>query len=558
MDNIENNKILENEQQENTQVKTPEELLPAMYQPKPLFELKRGDTTFSVCALIASIFTSVFGIFGGFSFGYLLSACFMIMLFSVYFIKGGKASVLPVICGLLSLANSAVFICTTNGSVRFFGVVISFLLSLVFFDGVVNGNQDGNRKTAGVIFSAASTMGNIGISLKSLFSTNKGDKKVIGKVMLGLVCAIPVLIVVVPLLISSDDAFRGMMSNIFSGSGNAFVTVLKAAFGVGISMFVISYGFSLKFGRTSRTKESSFKGIESIYIISFLSAIAVCYLLYLFSQLAYFFSAFKGFLPNNEITYAEYARKGFFEMCVIAVINLGIVFLSMLLAKKQNGKVCLGLKAITTFIALFTLIIIATAISKMVLYIGEYGMTVLRVTTSAFMLFLSVVFIAVILRIYINKINIAKTALIAAGIVVLVLGTANVNAVCARYNYEAYKSNKLDSIDIEALYELGDEGIPYLTKLACSKDVEVALEAQRYLAIAYTEDYFVDMHTVDEFDATTLERHQKHTGFSYFSLPRSRAYTKLYKFIENNPQFSEYCLEYNNYYADIDCVHDTW
>ena len=179
-------------------------------------------------------------------------------------------------------------------------------------------------------------------------------------------------------------------------------------------------------------------------------------------------------MPNNEITYAEYARKGFFEMCVIAVINLGIVFLSMLLAQKQNGKACHSIKAITTFIAVFTLIIITTAISKMVLYIDAYGMTVLRITTSAFMLFLAIVFIAVILRVYLNKINIVKTALLAAGCVVLILGTMNVNAVCAEYNYKAYNAKKLDSIDIKALYELGDEGIPYIVKIACSKNKDNA------------------------------------------------------------------------------------
>ncbi len=547
---IEKNEILETEpqestQQENTRVKTPEMLLPDQYQPKPLFELKKGDTAFAVCALVASIFTSIFGIFGGFAFGYLLSIALMTALFCIYFAKGGKVSVMPVICGLLSLANSAVFICTTNSSVRFFGVVVSFLLGLVCFDGMTNGATAGNRQTAGIFYSAASTVGNIGVSLKSLFTGGDGDKKAVGKALVGLLCAVPVLIIVVPLLISSDDAFSGMLSNIFSSSGNAFLTVLKAVFGAVISMFVISYGISLKFVRVSKMKDSKFAGIENVYIISFLSAIGVCYLLYLFSQLAYFFSAFKGFLPNDDITYSQYARKGFFEMCVIAVINLCLVFFSILLAKKQNGKVCHGIKAIATFISVFTLIIIATAISKMALYIDAYGMTVLRVTTSAFMLFLGIVFIAVILRIYINKINIVKTALIAAGCIVLMLGTANVNAVCAKYNYEAYKSKELKTVDIEALYDLGDEGIPYVVRLACSDNKDDAYEAQEYLLKAYMSDYFDDMYYAEGFGVEELKQNQKHKGFSHFSIPKSRAYSELYKFIESNPEFDDYCRLHN-------------
>ncbi len=534
MDNIENNIIQEQTDEQTGEIEFNYSDMPIA---KPLFELKKGDTAFALCALAASIFASVFGIFGGFAFGYLLSIVFMVILFSVYFIHNNKIGILPVIFGLLSIANAAVFICTSNGSVRFFAVIVSLLLSLVFFDGVVNGNQIGNRQTTSVIYKALSTVGNTGVSLKSLLLTSKGDKKIIGKVMLGLVCAIPVLAVVVPLLISSDDAFSGMMSSIFSNSGNTFLNILKIVFGAIISMFVISYGFSLKYNRTATTKESQFKGIESICIISFLSAIALCYLLYLFSQLAYFFSAFKGFLPDDKITYSQYARKGFFEMCVIAVINLGVVFLSMLLAKKQNGKVSVGIKITATFISVFTLIIIATAISKMLLYINELGMTVLRITTSAFMIFLAVVFIAIILRIYINKINIVKTALITSGIVVLLLGTVNVNALCARYNYESYKEQRLETIDIETLYNLGDEGIPYVVKLACSKDNEVAKEAQRYLKKAYKHDYFYNTYAVKNFTIEDFKKNSRDKGFESFNIPKRRAYDYLYEFLEKNPNF---------------------
>ena len=55
-------------------------------------------------------------------------------------------------------------------------------------------------------------------------------------------------------------------------------------------------------------------------------------------------------------------------MSVVAVINLCLVFVSLLLAKKEGGKISYGIKISLTFISVFTLIIIATAISKMVLY----------------------------------------------------------------------------------------------------------------------------------------------------------------------------------------------
>lgn len=517
---------------------------------KTPFLLVKRDVAFATGALAVGLFTTLFGIFSGFALGYLLSSTLTIILFTVYFAKGAKFRFSPMICGLLALAHGAIFVCTTNNSVRFFGVIIGFLLSLVCFDGFVNGTVKGNRQTFGIFYSAASTIGNMGLALKSLFAGNTKNKKTIGKVFTGLICAVPVLIVVVPLLISSDDAFRGMMSNIFN---NTFSFFLKTVFGALLTPFIISYGFSLKFGRAEKIKKSNFLGIENIYLISFLSAISVCYLLYLFSQLAYFFSAFKGFLPNGEITYAAYARKGFFEMCIIAVINLVIVFSALLLAKKEKDTVCRSIKAITTFISVFTLIIIATAISKMVLYIDTYGMTVLRVTTSAFMLFLSIVFISTILRIYLKKINIIKTALITAGSILVILGTVNVNAVCARYNYESYQTGKLNTIDIQQLYELEYEGIPYIIKLTSAKDVDLANEAQRYLAEAYLYDYFDNMIHAESFTAEELKANTKNKSFEHFNIPKAVAYESLYEYIESNPWFSSIC---QNYFQESEPIYD--
>ena len=502
---------------------------------KPLFDLRTGDVAFGICAVIFSVFTAVSGIFGGYAFGYCLSCLLMMGLFGVYFAKRVAVRFLPVLCGIIAVANAAVFICTSNGSVRFFSAVTSFLLSLVCFGDLLNGASKGNRETLGIFYTAGATLGNIGVSLKSLFLIGNGKQKAIGKALVGVLCAVPLLLIIVPLLISSDDAFQGMMRKLFS---NSFSNFWESIFGLILSVFVLSYGFSLKKARVKQASNGNPASIENVYIISFLSVISICYMLYLFSQLAYFFSAFRGFLPDKEITYAEYARKGFFEMCVIAVINLILVFVALLLAKKKEGKVCTAIKALATFVATFTLIIIATAISKMVLYIDTYGMTVLRLTTSAFMVFLAIVFLSVILRIYLRNINIIKTALVAAGCILLLLGTLNVNAVCARYNYESYISKRLDSVDVKAMYQLGDEGIPYLVKLYDDKDPAVSSKAKSYL-VQVMYNHFDGLVSDSKITVSSLKALEKKNDFAHFSIPRTVAYDSLYTFIDEHPKFAK-------------------
>ena len=509
-------------------------------RPSKLFPVRKIDAIFALCAMLGSIFAAVCGIFSGYSLGYALSVVLLFALYTVYFAKSSKFSLYPALCGLLALLNSGVFVCTTNASVRFFTAIATFLLSLVCLDGLLFGDSKGNRNTLGVFLGAASTIGKVGFAVGSLFSGKNESRKTIGKALIGICCALPVLLVVVPLLISSDHAFHGMVHNIFA---NTFKTALKTIFGLIVAPFFVSYGFSLKAGRVARLKASKGRGIENVYVISFLCVISACYLLYLFSQLAYFFSAFQGFLPSEGITHAQYARKGFFEMCIIAVINFVLVFSTLLAARKKNGKVCVAIKVLATFISMFTLMIVATAISKMVLYIDAYGMTVLRLTTSAFMVFVSAVFVSLILRIYIRKINVIKVALLAAGCVVLILGTVNVNAVCAKYNYDSYLSGKLDTIDVVALYDLGAEGVPYLVKLASVPEKTVADEARQFLAEAYTDQYFDNMEEFQEFTVADLRANRKNQGFARFSFPQKAAYDSLYAFWEENPGFGTECCE---------------
>ncbi len=517
---------------------------PVPKKKKPVFDLTKKDAVFTVLAICVGIFASAFGICQSFFLGIGLTILFTILLFTVYLSRGKKSSFGAWMYGILALGTSVIFVTTTNPEIRVIGLLVGCFLALTCFYEMTGGKTKGNRETLSVFYNAACSLTNIGVSVKSLFQSKKGDKKILGKVLLGLVCALPVVALVLALLMASDDAFRGMMEQLFE---NTFETILKCILGLGIALLMIAHGFSLRFGRTAKMKNTTFGGIDTVYVVSFLSAVGVCYVLYLFSQLAYFFSAFQGFLPQDT-TPSQYARQGFFEMCIIALINLSLVFLTFLFTKKTDGKFNPLVKGIATFIGAFTLLIIATALSKMVLYIGEYGMTVLRLTTSTFMVFTATVFVSVILRIYSPKINIIKTALVAAGCLVIVLGTVNVNGICAKYNYHRYIDDPTVGIDVAALYDLGDEGIPYLVELA-EKDPDYGREAMTYLANAYLYDYFDNMRYKDDFTVEELKENQKHTEFGYYSIPKQRAYNSLYEFVEKNPNFPALCQEYTNYYG---------
>ena len=63
--------------------------------------------------------------------------------------------------------------------------------------------------------------------------------------------------------------------------------------------------------------------------VTVLALLTGVYLLFFGAQAATLFSAFAGVRPEG-LTYAEYARQGFFELCGVAMINLAVLGLSLI------------------------------------------------------------------------------------------------------------------------------------------------------------------------------------------------------------------------------------
>lgn len=513
------------------------------------FDLEKRDYIYSGIFLVASILLSFMGIFGGFGIGMSISFILMFSVITFYLYKGKKITLFPLFCFVFSLAVSLSFTLTSNGTIRFFSVVCSLVLSLIWFTasrGKIEekGDLDILEKILLPIFEFV--LPNLPVGVYSIFEGKGKKNKNLGMALIGCAVSVPFLLVIIPLLMSSDEAFCGMIKLFF---GNIVSSVLKLVFAVVITVLLIAYCFTLKKEEFSKENNLSFISAPNAVLIAFLSVISLCYLAYLFSQLAYFFSAFSGFLPSGyEFTVAKYARRGFFEMSAIAAINFLLIFGTLLLSNKEKGKSCITLRILETFIGIFTLIIISTAISKMILYIKSFGMTQLRIGTSAFMIALFIIFISLILRLFIPKIRVIRTGIIIFTVVLTFLGTFNINSIIASYNYNAYKREKLETIDIQELYDLSHEGIPYIIELAESKDEEVSELAKEYLYDALCEggyDIYVDAnYTGFEIKTNKTEK------LSSFSVPYSKANRAIYDYVDKDSQFI--ADQYNKYYADVE------
>jgi len=107
-------------------------------------------------------------------------------------------------------------------------------------------------------------------------------------------------------------------------------------------------------------------------------------------QLQYLFGNAKHVETTPGLTFSSYARRGFFELCTVALLVLPILLAADTLHTREKSKRFFRLQSCA--LTIFVLAIMASALHRMGLYQHEYGLTELRWYTVAFMLWLAVVF----------------------------------------------------------------------------------------------------------------------------------------------------------------------
>ena len=469
------------------------------------------------------------------------------MLTVLYMVKSKlRIKAFPIFCGSAALTLSAVFGIFNDSLINTLLYFAVFALYGVFLSLCYT---DCENSRHGIVYSVLNTL----IAAPFAFLTEPfrsygkyckdNDKKGPHKqVLVGIAISIPVLLVVVPLLISSDAAFENLMVSLFSGAGTLIAKILLGAI---FALFFFSLLFVLKKGlkreESTLCGQSSYRNLPSATAVTLFTILSVFYAAYLFSQLSYFFGAFVG---EYSITPASYARRGFFELCGVCSINLGLISLITGLARRnEEGEIPLSVRISATLICVFSAIFTVTALSKMLLYISLYGLTRLRLLTSLLMVMLGLIFVGVVISLYLRKFPTAKYIITVLAVLALAVGFFDVDRTIAFYNVEHYKTGQLEEIDVEHLGGLSDSAVPYLVELLGSPDTEVREEAARVLYCRAEKFYEID---TTEYKKIKLKE-IKESSFSSYNYSREQAKALIGKNMRKIVKYKP-TAEYDFYY----------
>ncbi len=186
-------------------------------------------------------------------------------------------------------------------------------------------------------------------------------------------------------------------------------------------------------------------------------------------------------LDTSDLTYAEYARQGFWQLCAVTVLTLVVVAVAVRKVNRDDRADRLLSRVLLGALCVLALVIVASALRRMSLYVDEFGLTRLRIFVSAVELWLGVVFVLVLVAGWALRAKWLPRAVVGTGVVVLLgLAAINPDAYIAKVNVDRYFDTT--KIDVHYLSGLTADATPQIDRLPAKERSCALSEVDRTLA----------------------------------------------------------------------------
>ncbi|MBI4897034.1 MAG: DUF4173 domain-containing protein [Actinobacteria bacterium] len=196
--------------------------------------------------------------------------------------------------------------------------------------------------------------------------------------------------------------------------------------------------------------------VEAIVVLG-----SVCALLALFVgfQFAFLFRG-EAQIDIPGVTYAEYARSGFFQLLWVSVLVVGLIWLALgKVGESPPDRARMALRAIATTMILLTGVILISALMRLGLYIDAYGLTRLRLSSRLFTYLVAVVLVILLVQVYWRRRHIFIGGVAIAGFVFLfALNAINPDARIAEHNLARAAGESKPNTDFT--WDLGADAAP--------------------------------------------------------------------------------------------------
>lgn len=282
------------------------------------------------------------------------------------------------------------------------------------------------------------------------------------KVGLGIAISLPILFVVLNLLISADSQFEQLLGGI-----PQWFQVINAERIIRLIIILIYtfafFGFmQILFQKhlnvKTQTNLQPFQ-IDGIVTITVLVIINAVYLLFTLVQFKYFFSG----TLQADFTFAEYARKGFFELLFVTLINLSITVIVLTFVNRATSFMRRATQIMLTILVLASSVMLSSAFIRLSMYEDAYGFTFTRVLVHSFMIFLVVIFTYTLVKIWVEKLSLFHFYFITSLLYYTSITIVDLDKIVVKENMNRYETS--GKIDVHYLNDLSYRGVLGLIEL---------------------------------------------------------------------------------------------
>ena len=272
------------------------------------------------------------------------------------------------------------------------------------------------------------------------------------------------------LFVTADPVFRELTSSVFTpdlGDLNLFPRIIVLLFVMMLGGALVAagdrFGGGLErddgdpYGGETRAKRRTDWLIPLVVLdLLFAGFVAV--------QLAVLFGGRRHVLETTGLSFAEYARQGFFQLVLVSILTLAVVATAVRWANVERGRDRLLLRIVLGVLCLLTLVILASALRRLSLYEATFGATRLRISVHATILWLAGIFVMVLVAGAAWRARwLARAALFSTACGLLAFTAINPERVIARENMERWQ--RTGDIDLAYLETLSADAVPALVAL---------------------------------------------------------------------------------------------
>jgi hypothetical protein len=296
-----------------------------------------------------------------------------------------------------------------------------------------------------------------------------GQAQHVGAVGTGLLIAVPMLLVFGSLLTSADAVFQKMVNELFNWD---VYEIFSHTFWIGFWTWIVGGFLRMTFlYKESATKPTTYTGVLGVVEISIaLGSLIALFFGFVVVQARYLFGGADVLRSIIKLSFAEYARRGFFELVTVAALVLPFLLFLHWLLKKDDPRSARVFRYLSGGVIVLLFVIMFSALYRMRLYQIEFGLTELRLYTTAFMGWLAIVFVWFVLTVPRGRSDrFAFGALASALAVLLVLNILNPDDLIVRVN--AGRVDATNGFDASYVVGLSADAVPALiTNLPVMKD----------------------------------------------------------------------------------------